>query len=377
MNKQRFSVFSAFYPFRGGIAQFNARLFRALEKKVDTSAFTFKKQYPDFLFPGTSQFVTTEDQADPVPAKRIVSTFNPLSYIRGIHSLRKAKPDVFIANYWMSFFGLFLGLFAAFLPKKVKKVAILHNLVPHEKRFFDAPLNRFFVKRYHGFVVMSDSVERDLKQIRPGARILRVDHPWYDHFGSLIDCKEARRMLNVAVDKKTLLFFGIIRPYKGLDLLIQAFNMLPEDYQLVIAGEVYGNNNDYHQQVANSSGRERIHFFNRYISDREVHVFFSAADACILPYRSATQSGITATSFHFEVPMVATDVGGLASIVGDHYMGVIAKEVTPDSISAGIKQLFDENLYILCQKNIRKEKEKNTWEAFAQRLVDFSTSLPS
>lgn len=376
MNKQRFSVFSAFYPFRGGIAQFNARLFRALENKVHINAFTFRKQYPDFLFPGTSQFVTAEDQADAIPAKRIVSTFNPFSYVSGIRNLRKVEPDVFIANYWMSFFGLFLGLFAAFLPKKVKKVAILHNLVPHEKRFFDAPLNRFFVKRYQGFVVMSDSVEKDLKKMRPDAKVLRVDHPWYDHFGSLMDKKEARRMLKVAVDKKTLLFFGIIRPYKGLDLLIQAFDMLPEDYQLVIAGEVYGSSNEYHQQVANSSGRERIHFINRYISDGEVHVFFSAADACVLPYRTATQSGITATSFHFEVPMVVTDVGGLASIVGDGYMGVVAKEVTPISISNGVKQLFEENNYLQCQENIRKEKEKNTWEAFAQRLVDFSTSLP-
>lgn len=377
MNKQRFSVFSAFYPFRGGIAQFNARLFRALEKRVDLKAFTFKKQYPDFLFPGTSQFVTTEDLADPIPAERIVSTFNPLSYISGIRRLRVAQPDVFIANYWMSFFGLFLGLFALFLPKKVKKIAILHNLVPHEKRFFDAPLNRFFVNRYQGFVVMSDSVEKDLKKFRPDAKVLRMDHPWYDHFGSLIDKKGARQRLNLDHEKKTLLFFGIIRPYKGLDLLIQAFEMLPEDYQLVIAGEVYGKEHDYHQQIAKSSSKERIHFFNRYISDGEVHVFFSAADACVLPYRSATQSGITATSFHFEVPMVATDVGGLASIVGDGYMGAIAKEVTPVSISEGVKRLFDENHYQQCQENIKREKEKNTWEVFAQRLVDFSSSLPS
>ncbi len=375
MKNQRFTVFSAFYPFRGGIAQFNARLFRSLEKRAEVKALTFRKQYPDFLFPGTSQFVTQDDQADPIPAERIVSTFNPFSYLSGIRAVRRSKPDVFIANYWMSFFAVFLGLFAFFLPKRVRKIAVLHNLVPHEKRFFDGIFNRFFVNRYDAFVVMSDSVEKDLLQIRPNAKVLRLEHPWYDHFGERIERVEASRKFDLDPTKKTLLFFGIIRHYKGLDLLLEAFDLLSDDFQLLIAGEVYGKAHDYKQQISLMQSKGRVHFYNEYISDADVHFFFSAADACVLPYRSATQSGITATSFHFEVPMVVTNVGGLAAIVKDGYMGVVANEVSPESIAMGIQRMFEPHVYPVLKENIREEKESNTWENFADGLVKFSNEV--
>jgi glycosyltransferase involved in cell wall biosynthesis len=371
----RISIFSAFYPFRGGIAQFNARLLRSLEKKHTVQAFTFKKQYPDFLFPGTSQFVTEQDNADKIEAQRIVSTFNPYTYFPAAKKVSQSKPDLFIANYWMSIFGWFLGVMAQKQARRTKKIAIIHNLIPHEPRFFDKWLNQYFLKRYDGFVVMSDAVERDLLSMKPNAQHVRMVHPWYDHFGEKIAKEEAQNQLKLFPNKKTLLFFGLIRDYKGLDLLIEAFAGITDDYQLVIAGEVYGNLKKYEDQIRLSGVNERIFFFNQYIPDSEVRVFFSAADLCVLPYRTATQSGITATSFHFELPIIATNVGGLREIIGHEKMGLIVDKPEPVAIRRSIEYYFDQHLEEKLKSNIRSEKEKNSWDQFAESLISFADSL--
>lgn len=371
----KISIFSAFYPFRGGIAQFNARLVRSLEKENEVSAFTFKKQYPNFLFPGTNQFVGENDLVDKIEAKRIVSTFNPFTYLGAAKTIKAASPDLFITNYWMSFFGIFMGLFASKQKKEITKLAIIHNLIPHEQRFFDKWFNHFFLKRYDGFVVMSDSVKNDLLSCKPNAKYIQLNHPWYDHFGEKISALEAREKLKISPTKKTILFFGLIRDYKGLDLLIDAFSELNDEYQLVIAGEVYSNLQKYERQIAQSKAQSRIFFFNQYIPDSEVQNYFSAADVCILPYRTATQSGITATSFHFEVPIIATNVGGLKKIIELPELGLIVEEPKTNMLKDAICCYFENNLKEKFQINIRKEKESNTWGEFAKSLISFSKTI--
>lgn len=371
----KISIFSAFYPFRGGIAQFNARLFRELEKDHEVTAFTFKKQYPNFLFPGSSQFVQEEDKADRIPAKRIISTFNPFTYFSGSKSIRNSKPEIFVTNYWMSFFGVFMGFIAARLNSNTAKIAIIHNLIPHEQRFFDKWLNAYFLKKYDGFIVMSDAVKKDLLTVNPSAKFMHLNHPWYDHFGEKISQSKAREDLGVSNSKKTLLFFGLIRDYKGLDLLINAFGELDETYQLIIAGEVYSNLELYEKQIANSKNRERIYFFNQYIPDSEVGRYFSASDVCVLPYRSATQSGITATSFYYDVPIIATNVGGFQQIIGEPELGLIAGEPTSQVLKTGIESYFNDNLSINFKVNIMREKEKNSWSQFAKSLVLFGENI--
>lgn len=371
----KISIFSAFYPFRGGISQFNTRLYRELEKEHEVSAFTFKKQYPNFLFPGTTQFVSEDDSSDRIHAKRIVSTFNPYSYFKAAKAIRQSNPDIFITNYWMSFFGWFMGIFASKQAKKTLKIAIIHNLIPHEPRFFDKIMNSFFLKRYDGFVVLSDGVKDDLINSLPSARCVQLTHPWYDHFGVKIDREIAFRLLKLSLSRKTLLFFGLIRDYKGLDLLIDAFSKLDNDYQLVIAGEVYSNLKGYEEQIEKSGVSDRIFFFNRYIPDDEVHIFFSAADVCVLPYRTATQSGITAASFHFEVPIIATNVGGLKEIIGDKEMGMIVDQPSVELLKEAILTYFEGNLKEKYQINIRKQKEKNSWAEFSKSLISFGNAL--
>jgi glycosyltransferase involved in cell wall biosynthesis len=371
----KISIFSAFYPFRGGIAQFNARLFRSLEKKQEVQAFTFKQQYPDFLFPGTSQYVTEKDDADVILAQRIVSTFNPFTYFFAARAIRKSQPDLFIANYWMTFFSLFLAVMSKSQRRKTRKIAIIHNLIPHEPRFFDKMLNSLFVKSFEGFIVMSDAVENDLLSLKPNAKYLKLLHPWYDHFGEKINENEAKNYLKVHLNKKTILFFGLVRDYKGLDLLIDSFSMLNDDYQLVIAGEVYSNLLQYENQIRESGASNRIFLFNKYIPDNEVKYFFSAADLCVLPYRTATQSGITATSFHFEIPIIATNVGGLKEIVGHEKKGLIVEEPNAELITNAIKEYFQNDLKEKFKANIREEKKLNTWDSFAESVVNFGNSL--
>lgn len=371
----KISIFSAFYPFRGGIAQFNARLFRELEKENQVKAYTFKKQYPGFLFPGTTQFIDDKDSSDKIPAERIVSTFNPLTYFPASKRINSSQPAIFIANFWMSFFGVFLGLFAKRLPESTKKIAVIHNLIPHESRFFDKWLIRYFLKRYDAFVVMSDAVRNDLLEFKPDAKFIQMNHPWYDHFGDKMDVSMAREQIGIDSTKKTLLFFGLIRDYKGLDLLLDAFNKLDDSYQLLIVGEVYSKLEMYQDKINESQNKQRIHFLNKYIQDSEVNLYFSAADLCVLPYRTATQSGITATSFHFDVPILATNVGGFKSQIETPGMGIVVDGSDSHLIQKGIEKYFNENLKSQFIEAIHVEKSKNTWELYADKLISFCQEL--
>ncbi len=370
----KISIFSAFYPFRGGIAQFNTRMAEELAENHEICAFTFRKQYPDFLFPGRTQFVESA-VTDTLKAKRIVSTFNPFTYRSAAREIEKSHPEVFITNYWMTFFGPFMGLFARRLGKKVKKVALVHNLVPHEQRFFDKWLNAWFVKQYDGFIVLSDAVKRDVLALRPGAPVLELPHPLYDHFGALKDRKETRLKLGLSEDKKTLLFFGLIRDYKGLDNLIQAMSLLPQDVQLLIAGEVYGDERKYTRMIADCGRSEDIRFVNQYIPDAEVSLYFSAADLCVLPYRTATQSGITAIAHYLETPVLTTDVGGLKETVEHLKTGYIIGQSTPELIAGGVMDYFEQCREEEVREHINSVRRERSWKLFCEHVLTFVNNL--
>lgn len=371
----RISILSAFYPFRGGIAQFNARLFRSLEKNHPVKAFTFTKQYPALLFPGKTQFVEKNDQVDAIPAKRIVNPFNPFSYFKAVRALRKSDPELYVSNYWMTFFGVCFGFLSNRLGSNNVRIALIHNLIPHEPRFFDKFFSRYYIKNHDGFIVMSDSVESDLLSLYPEAKYMKLQHPWYDHFGDKIEREEACTQLGIDPEKFNVLFFGLIRDYKGLDILLEAFDGLSTEFQLIIAGEVYGDRDKYMKIIDSSRNKERIIFHDRYIADAEVKVYFSAVDCCVLPYRSATQSGITATSFHFEVPVLVTDVGGLKAIVEPINAGVVVSEASPEMIALGLIALSNKERLASCKHAIRNAKKLNSWDHFASSLVQFAETI--
>ncbi len=372
----RIAFLSCFYPFRGGIAQFNANLYLELGKTHTVKAFNFKRQYPGLLFPGKTQYVTDDDEAVSIESEARLDTANPFTYPATYRAIRDWKPDVLIVSYWMSWFAPSLGYVARRMRKHCKVVSILHNVIPHEKHFFDAPLTRYFLSGCSGHVTLCPEVAQDLRTLCPQAEQETLFHPVYAHFGERIPREEAEAALGLPGGSRNLLFFGLIRDYKGLDILLDAFGKLPDDFRLIIAGESYGPFEKYRKQIEASPARERIHVFNRYIKDSEVRNYFSAADLVVLPYRSATQSGISAIACHFEVPVVATDVGGLRHAVADTGIGLVADKPEAGSILAEIETFFgNENLRILCHNALRAEKERLSWQSFSRRLLDFTDNI--
>ncbi len=372
----RIAILSCFYPYRGGISQFNACLYGELSKEHIVKAFNFKRQYPEFLFPGKTQFVTADDEAVPVESESLLDTANPFSYISTYMAIREWKPDLLIVRYWMSYFAPSLGYITRRMRKHCKVISILDNVVPHEPHFFDTALTKYFLKGSTGSVTLCEAVSKDLIRIKPDADFTVIPHPLYSHFGEKKSRTEAEERLGIAHGKKNILFFGLIRTYKGLDILLEAFGKLSDEYQLIIAGEPYGSFEKYQEIIDRIPGRDRIFMDLKYIKDSEVTNYFSAADVAVLPYRSATQSGISSVSYHFEVPMIVTDVGGLKEAIGDTGTGLVASECTPEAILAEINRYFsDPSIRQDCIENIRLEKERLSWKSFADRLIGFAGQL--
>lgn len=368
---------STFYPFRGGIAQFNSLLYRELEKAHEVDAITFKRQYPEFLFPGKTQLVAVDDIADKVPSKRWLDSINPFSYLSTARKVKRLHPDLIITKYWMSFFAPSLGYVLGFQSKKTIRITILDNVIPHEKRFFDNIFNRYFLKRNDGFIVMSEKVQKDLLHYLPKAKNLLIPHPIYNQFGQKLNKKDALSNLGLTInsDKKILLFFGIIRDYKGLDILLKAMNYLNDSYFLIVAGETYGSFEKYDEIIKSARLENKVAVFNNYIDDSEVKNYFSAADVCVLPYKSATQSGITNISYNFELPIIATNVGGLAETIIHEKTGLIVNQVSEKAIADSIHTFFNDYDSNDFSVEIKKINEENNWENFALRLIDFYKKL--
>ena len=365
--------FSALPPYRGGISDFSELVVSAMEQQYDLKAFTFKKQYPNFLFPGKTQ-LSQNKLAKSYP--RIVSGFNPLSYFSAVRQLKKSSPTIFITNYWMTFFAPMNVFFSKSLKKECLKIAIIHNLVPHEKRFFDKVFNRMFVKSYDGFIVLSESVKKDLLAIDPAAKHCLLKHPSYNQFGEKITREEAAAALGLDPTKKILLFFGLIRNYKGLDLLLQAFSNLNNEFILLIAGEVYGEEITYTNLIAKSKNKN-IHFVNQFIDEQDVKLYFSVADLCVLPYKSATQSGIQALANSFCLPVLISNVGGLAEDIVDEKNGFILNDINPLAIQNKIEEIFNENKLTQVEENLKLENLllNDTWTKFSDSLIQFCDTL--
>ncbi len=376
----KIAYLSTFYPFRGGIAQFNALLYRNFEKlNIPVSAYNFTTQYPEFLFPGQTQYSTSKDNADQIPSQRTISSINPISYLQTASKMSKEEPTLLLMRYWLPFFAPALATVAKKLKKKgTKSIVIVDNMIPHEKRFFDEVFTKYFLKNTDAYIVMSKSVEKDLLERKPNAKYIFHPHPIYEHFGEKIARKEALQKLELSKiegieNKKILLYFGFVRKYKGLDLLLEAFKNLDDSYFLIIAGESYlsdNENKELQSILDNHPKKQNIDTRLRYVSDSEVNLLFSAADANVLPYRHATQSGVSAIAFHFEVPSVVTDVGGLRDLIEPYNAGTIAENATPKAIQNAIEELFDKKKDIDYGKNLRIFKEKYSWENLAKKILE-------
>lgn len=356
------AVVSVFPPFRGGIAQFNERMTEAFEAAGHTVLrVNFSRQYPSLLFPGKSQYTNTPPKREAVA---MLDSIGPATLWRTSNYLALQEVDHVVIPYWTGY--LAPALRAVAKRTQVPVTALLHNAIPHDAGKIQRYLGRRFMQVPDRFVTLSQSVTDDLKKLRPDAPVNTLFHPVYDHFGEGVDRAKARDAINVPAHKKTLLFFGLIRPYKGLDTLLEAFGRLPDDYHLIIAGEAYEDTAKYEQLTASFS--DRLTWHNGFVADEDLPVWFSAADAVVLPYRSATQSGVTAVAYHFRRPVIATNVGALGETILHDETGMLVPPGDPAALATAIETWFSRERNV--EESIASWCEQRSWSRFADAFFD-------
>lgn len=356
------------HPYRGGLATFNECMAQQFQKDgAQVSVETFTLQYPSFLFPGKTQY-TTDAAPNDLLIRRSVHSVNPFNWIKVGRRLRKENADLVLLRYWMPFMAPCMGTIGRMIRKnkKTKVVGLIDNMIPHEKRIGDNLLSRYFVNSMDAFVVLSDSVKEELRQFDQVKPCLVTPHPTYDHYGNLLSKAEAANLLGLDASMRYILFFGFIRDYKGLDVLMRAYadkRMEQRNIRLIVAGEFYNNADKYHALEKELGLEGKIHWFSDYIPNEEVTRFFSVADLVVQPYKTATQSGISQMAYHFEKPMVVTAVGGLPEIVPHGKVGYVVP-VDDKAVADAVVDFFDHHTAADFAACIKEEKKKYTWENF-------------
>jgi len=359
------------HPLRGGLATFNQRLAKEfIAQGDDCYICSFSLQYPGFLFPGTTQY---SDEPAPTDIKivSLVNSVNPFNWIKTGNRLRKEKPDLIVVRYWLPLMGPALGTILRRVKrnKHTRIVCIADNIIPHEHRAGDKAFTKYFLKSCDAFITMSEKVLSDLKQFEKTKPIQLVRHPLYDTFGEIISKEEAREKLKVKRSDSVILFFGFIRKYKGLDLLLEAMNddkIKQSGIKLLVAGEFYEDAKQYQELIDRLGIRNQLILKTDFIQDSEVKYYLCAADAVVQPYRNATQSGVTPLAYYFEKPMIVTNVGGLPALVPDGKAGIVT-EPQPKSIAEAIIKFYQlgEAHFI---PHLRVEKQKYSWETLANTI---------
>ena len=355
------------HPLRGGLASYNERLAKQfIDEGNEVTIYTFSLQYPSFIFPGTTQY-STESKPSNLTINVCINSINPFNWIKVGNNLKNEKPDLVIVRYWLPFMGPCLGFILRHIKKnkQTKIVCIADNIIPHEKRFGDKAFTKYFVQPVDAFITMSDKVMTDLKLFAPTKPTQLVAHPLYDNFGEKVSKEEARLKLGIKNEELILLFFGFIRKYKGLDLLLNAMKIIKnsnfniQNSKLLIAGEFYEDRKAYDEQIEKLDLQESLILHTDFIPDSEVKYYLCAADVVVQPYKNATQSGVTPLAYHFEKPMIVTNVGGLPSLVPNNKVGLIA-EPNAESIAEKIIDYFTKGeAYFL--PHLIEEKKKFTW----------------
>lgn len=358
-------VLGTAWPYRGGIALFNERLAREFQKENDeVITYTFTLQYPSFLFPGKTQY-SEEPAPQDMTIVRKVSSVNPFNWIKVGRELKKMAPDLIVIGFWLPFMAPCLGTIARIARKngKTQVVSVVHNIVPHEHRIGDKMFATYFCNSVDGFVAMSDSVLNDLTLFDSVKPRVFCRHPLYDNFGKQVDREEALSELGLDTNNRYMLFFGLIRDYKGLDIMLKAYadsRLRKMGVKLIVAGEFYNNAEKYFELEKELGLEGEVIWHREFVPDSKVRYYFGAADIIVQPYKSATQSGVTQIAYHFEKPMIVTNVGGLAEIVPNGKAGYV---VEPDEkeIADAIVDFFGNNRQDEFKEGLLFEKRKYAW----------------
>lgn len=373
-------ILGSAYPLRGGgIATFNERMARAFIDNGDAvKIITFSLQYPSFLFPGKTQY-SEEDPPEGLNIEVMVNSVNPLNWIKVGRYLKKEAPDLLILRYWIPFMGPCLGTISKIVRKnrKTKVIAIADNVIPHEQKPGDKLFSTYFVKNVDAFITMSKSVLNDLSLFDKVKPRKYTPHPLYDNFGTVISKEDAKKSLNLNPNFRYILFFGFIRDYKGLDLLLEAFadtRLRELPVKLLIAGEFYSKPDKYLEIINRHNLEEHLEMRTSFIPNTDVHNYFCASDVVVQPYKSATQSGITQIAYHFNKPMITTNVGGLAELIPNEKAGYV---VNPNSkeIAGAIYKFYTLNKETAFSEYAAEEKKKYSWEEFIRNIFQVAQKV--
>lgn len=358
-------IIGSAYPYRGGLAAYNERLAREfIAQGYQVEIETFSLQYPGILFPGKTQYADW-DAPKGLAIRKSVNSVNPINWLKVGNRIKKEKPDLVIFKYWLPFMAPCFGTIIRRIKKNkhTKVICIADNIIPHEKRPGDNLLTNYFMKSIDGMVAMSKSVLNDIDHFRTDLPRALCPHPLFDNFGEKLPQKQAKELLHLEKGQNYMLFFGFIRDYKGLDILLKAMDderlkKLP--VKLIVAGEFYSKPDPYLQLLEELNLKERVVLHTDFIPDTEVNRFFSAADIVVQPYKSATQSGVTQIGYHFEKPMLVTNVGGLSEIIPDQKIGYV---VNPNerAIAEAIVDFYNNKRQQEFEENILEEKKKFSW----------------
>ncbi len=360
------------HPYRGGLASFNERLaHQYVQEGHEVEVITFTLQYPAFLFPGKSQY-STESAPIGLKITRRIDALNPFNWMKVGKEIKCKSPDQVVFCYWMAFMAPCFGTIARYArAPQTKMLALIHNMIPHEPTILDKLFPKYFVDSMDGFVAMANSVVKDINQFDENNKPKSVSpHPIYDHYGELVDKKVACEKLGISNQKSYILFFGFIRQYKGLDLLIEAFadiRLQKFSVELIIAGEFYENPAHYLHQIHSLGLEDKIVLRTVFIPDNEVKYYFSVADLVAQPYRTATQSGVSQIAYHFEKPMLVTNVGGLSEIVPDGKVGYVV-DVDSEKIADALVDFYENKRSDVFIENIKTEKLKFAWEKMTSAI---------
>ena len=364
--KKKIILIGPAYPYRGGNALFVAHTYEALKDHFDIKIYNYKLLYPSLLFPGTTQYDKSTQQVKQVPNKRLVNSINPLNWFTVAGKLKKENAELVFFDWWHPFFGFCHGIISYLIRKKYKNkiLFITENVVSHEDNFIDRFLTRFGLRNASKFLTLSGIVEKDVQQYAKGKKVYRSELPVYDCYqqNKEIDLQKTKEELGFSKDSIVLLFFGYVRKYKGLDILIEAFpKILAEipEARLLIVGEFYDKPDPYLDQIKKLGIEDKVKVVNEFVPNEDVAKYYEVSDVVILPYRSATQSGILNVAYGFNKPVIVTDVGGLAEFVDEGKTGFVVKPDSPSAIVEGVKNFIKTKNEVDFSKYIDELNKKN------------------
>ena len=369
----KITILSPAYPLRGGIANFAGSLYSELINRNDVNVISYKKQYPSFLFPGKTQEESDETSVN-INAENLVDSTNPYNWGKVGRKIKYDNPDLLIIQFWLPFFTPCLKTISKIVKqnKRTQILAICHNIIPHEKKPGDVFLTKLFFKYVDKFILLSNKVKEELLSIKKESVNKVIAHPVYSKFGEPVDKDNAKSYLNIQ-DERVILFFGFIRNYKGLDVLLKALPLIDEKekIKLLVAGEFYSNKREYKQLINELKIERSLVLKTDFIPASEVKYYFSACDVAVLPYKNASQSGIAQIAMNFNKPVIASNVGGLSEIVINDKTGLLVESNNPKKLAEAIQNYYTNNLEQNFVNNILLEKDKYSWSNFSNQLLKF------